>query len=84
MWIDEAADRVGLTKTTLYKCRQTGKGTMSFTVGRRATYRVADLDAYIEALYQAARSPEPNPEMRPPEPRRPPLPRGSARRPPSP
>ncbi|MFF4519442.1 helix-turn-helix transcriptional regulator [Streptomyces mirabilis] len=71
VWIREAADRVGVTRATLYKWRSLGKGPKSFTVGRRAVYRIADLDAYIEGLYQAAMNPEPIPEMRPPEPRLP-------------
>ncbi|MEV5472141.1 helix-turn-helix transcriptional regulator [Streptomyces sp. NPDC002387] len=69
VWIDEAADHVGVTVGTLYNWRHLGRGPRSFTIGRRAAYRIADLDAYLEELYQAAVNPKPIPEMRPPEPR---------------
>ncbi|WP_167450097.1 helix-turn-helix transcriptional regulator [Streptomyces hyaluromycini] len=73
MWIDEAANRMGVRKATLYKWRQAGKGPTSFQVARRIVSRIADLDAYIECQYQAAIKPDPQHEYdaRPPEPRHP-------------
>ncbi|MFI9174861.1 helix-turn-helix domain-containing protein [Streptomyces lincolnensis] len=69
LWIEEAADRVGVTVATLRNWRHLGKGPMSFMIARRIVYRITDLDAFVEGLYQAALNPPPNPDMRPPEPR---------------
>ncbi|MFD4563734.1 helix-turn-helix domain-containing protein [Streptomyces sp. NPDC058467] len=77
VWIEEAADRLGVTVATLRNWRCSEKGPVSFKVARRIVYRIADLDAYLEEAYQAAVNPPPIPEIRPPEPRLPRRPRRS-------
>lgn len=69
LWIDEAADYIGVAKTTLYKWRQLGTGPKGFPVARRIAYRIEGLDAYLAKCENADSDPEPNPETRPPEPR---------------
>lgn len=75
LWIEQAATHIGLTVGTLRKWRLIGKdvenGMHSFKVGGYVTYRIAELDAYLEAQYQAARVPDADRlhESRPPEPR---------------
>lgn len=69
LWIDEAADYIGLRKNTLYKWRQLGTGPKGFPVGRRIAYRIEGLDAYLAECESADSDPEPNPETRPAEPR---------------
>ena len=77
VWIEDAATHLGLTLATLRKWRLLGKDTAEgmhgFKVGRFVAYKVADLDAYLEAQYRAAAAPSPNAahNARPPEPRRP-------------
>lgn len=76
LWIEGAAEYLGKAPNTLKKWRLLGKdkeaGMPSFMVGGFITYKIADLDAYLEAQYQAAIAP-PTPEQehnsRPPEPR---------------
>lgn len=74
-WIEDAATHLGLELTTLRKWRLTGKdrgeGMYGFKVGRYVAYKIADLDAYLEAQYQAAVTPDPRRahDSRPPEPR---------------
>ncbi|WP_328746376.1 helix-turn-helix domain-containing protein [Streptomyces sp. NBC_00285] len=71
LWIEGAAEYLGKAPSTLKKWRLLGKdkeaGMPSFMVGGFITYKIADLDAYLEAQYQAARNPALIPEMRPPE-----------------
>ena len=77
LWIEDAAVHLGLELTTLRKWRLLGKdvarGMPGFKVGRYVTYRIADLDAYLEGQYRAALAPATDPareyENRPPEPR---------------
>ncbi|WP_405994060.1 helix-turn-helix domain-containing protein [Streptomyces sp. NBC_00986] len=73
LWIEQAAEYLGLELNTLRKWRLTGKdkadGMPSFKPSGYVAYKTADLDAYLEAQYQAARNPSPTPEMRPPGPR---------------
>jgi transposase-like protein len=75
LWIEGAAEHLGLAPNTLRKWRLVGKdrevGLISFKVGGYVAYRIADLDAYLEAQYQAAVTPEATRvhESRPPEPR---------------
>lgn len=45
----EAADYLGLSPRTLEKWRTQGRGPRYSRPGRRVVYRVADLDAYLEA-----------------------------------
>ncbi|MCZ4509920.1 helix-turn-helix domain-containing protein [Streptomyces sp. ActVer] len=73
LWIEEAAPYIGVTLATLRKWRveAKGPGRKGFPIGRYIAYRVEDLDAYLEAQYQAAVAPTPDAEhdSRPPEPR---------------
>ncbi len=69
MWIDEAADYIGVAKTTLYKWRQLGSGPRGFPGARRIAYRIAGLDAYLAECERRGNAP--NPELRPAESRRP-------------
>lgn len=75
LWIEQAATHLGLTLGTLRKWRLIGKdvdnGMHSFKVGGYIAYRIAELDAYLEGQYQAARMPDADRlhESRPPEPR---------------
>ena len=73
LWIEQAAEYLGLTLSTLRKWRLLGKDVEnsmhSFRVGGYIAYRIAELDAYLEGQYQAARTPAAARESRPPEPR---------------
>lgn len=75
LWIEDAAAHIGLELTTLRKWRLLGKdkakGMHGFTVGRFVTYRIADLDAYLDGQYRAAAEPDEarTHESRPAEPR---------------
>lgn len=68
VWLAEAACRLGITKSTLYKHRQLGVGPQGVPFGRKIAYRIADIERHIEALYAEATTP--NPEGRPAESRR--------------
>ena len=46
--VDQAADRTGLSISTLAKLRLSGKGPAYIKLGRRVGYRREDLDAWIE------------------------------------
>ena len=72
LWLEEAATHVGVEPNTLRKWRVLEKGPISFKVGRFVTYKIADLDAYLEGQYQAAIEPSPERahDSRPAEPRR--------------
>lgn len=75
LWIEGAAEHLGLTLHTLRKWRLHGKdadvGMRSFKVGGYIAYRIADLDAYLDNQYEAAVTPDPARahDSRPPEPR---------------
>lgn len=75
LWIEQAAEHIGLTVNTLRKWRLLGKdaeaGMRSFKVGGYIAYKIADLDAYIDGQYEAAIAPssERTRESRPAEPR---------------
>jgi hypothetical protein len=75
LWIEDAAAHLGLELTTLRKWRLLGKdasaGIPGFKVGRYVTYKIADLDAYLDGQYRAAITPdaERDHESRPAEPR---------------
>lgn len=71
LWIEDAAAYIGVAYHTLRKWRVRGKGPTGFPIGRYVAYRIADLDAYLEAQYRAATEPDPEreAESRPPEPR---------------
>lgn len=45
----QAAQHLGLSKSTLDKMRCEGRGPRYLRVGKRCFYRQADLDAYLEA-----------------------------------
>ncbi|MFJ5090019.1 helix-turn-helix transcriptional regulator [Streptomyces sp. NPDC088674] len=49
VWIDEAADRLGLSKLTLYKWKQEDYGPKPFKVGRKLTYVETDIDDFLQA-----------------------------------
>lgn len=61
LWIEDAAAHLGLELATLRKWRLLGKDTAlgmpGFKVGRYVAYKTADLDAYLDRQYQAARTP---------------------------
>ncbi|MBA2951649.1 helix-turn-helix transcriptional regulator [Streptomyces himalayensis] len=69
LWIEDAAPYIGQARTTLYKWRQLDKGPRGVPIGRYLAYRIADLDAHLDGLYEAATRAEPSHESRPPEPR---------------
>lgn len=75
LWIEGAAEYLGLEPNTLRKWRLLGKdkeaGIPSFKPSGYVAYRIDDLDAYLERQYQAAIAPDPAAEhdSRPPEPR---------------
>lgn len=55
MTLIEAAERTHLPAATLRYYRHRGDlGPKSFTIGRRVMYRESDVDAWIEAQYQAS------------------------------
>lgn len=68
VWTPEAARRLGVTISTLYKWRQTGHGPQAVPHGRKLMYRIADIDHHLDRIYRAATAP--NPESRAPELRR--------------
>jgi hypothetical protein len=72
LWIEQAAEYVGANIYSLRRWRLIEYGPISYKVGGYVAYRVADLDAYLEAQYQAAITPDPEREndSRPPEPAR--------------
>jgi hypothetical protein len=82
LWVEGAAAYLGLKLATLRKWRLVGKDTAagmhSFKVGGYVAYKIADLDAYLDAQYQAAIAPDPEREQesRPAEAR---IPRQQAR-----
>jgi hypothetical protein len=45
----EAADLLGLAPSTIAKLRLSGLGPAYLKLGRRVRYRVADLEAYMQA-----------------------------------
>ncbi len=47
------ADYIGIHEGTLRYWRHAGTGPASFKLGRRVMYRKADVDAWIEAQYEA-------------------------------
>lgn len=75
LWIEGAAEYLGLAPNTLRKWRLLGKdsavGLHSFKPSGYVAYKIADLDAYLDARYRAATEPNPDreAESRPPEPR---------------
>ena len=71
LWIEDAADYIGVAKATLYKYRQLKKEPHGFEVGRKIAYEIAKLDAYLDVRKSlgAEKSAEDEAEMRPPEPR---------------
>lgn len=71
LWMEDAATHIGVELTTLRKWRLLGKGPIGFKVGRFVTFKIADLDAYLDGQYQAAIAGDPDREhdARPPEPR---------------
>lgn len=71
VWAPEAARRLGITVSTLYKWRQLSNGPQAIPIGRKLAYRVADIDRHLDSLYRAATAP--NPESRAPELRRAPV-----------
>ena len=48
---NEAAQRVNVPAATLRWWRHQSRGPRSFRLGRRVMYKVADLDAWVDAAY---------------------------------
>ncbi|MCM8555678.1 helix-turn-helix domain-containing protein [Streptomyces sp. STCH 565 A] len=69
LWIEDAAAHLGMEPNTLRKWRVLGKGPIGFKVGRFVTYKVTDLDDYLDSQYRAATQPDRVHDARPPEPR---------------
>lgn len=71
LWIEDAADYIGVKLSTLRKWRLLGKrpGPQGYPIGRFIAFRIKDLDAYLEAQYQGALEPDPERQhdSRPPE-----------------
>ena len=71
LWIEDAADYIGVKLSTLRKWRLLDKrpGPQGYPIGRFIAFRIADLDAYLEAQYQGALTPDPERQhdSRPPE-----------------
>ena len=57
----DAADYIGLSKSTLEKMRVTGGGPVYSALGRIVVYDVGDLDAFVEVRKRRSTS-EPVPE----------------------
>ncbi|MGQ3551761.1 helix-turn-helix transcriptional regulator [Streptomyces rochei] len=57
LWIEGAAEYLGLTLPTLRKWRLLGKGPVGFKVGGYIAYKIADLDGYLDSQYRAATEP---------------------------
>ena len=72
----DAADLLGLAPSTLAKLRLSGNGPIYCKLGRRIVYRLADLEAWLEARVACntsdadARLPKSLTEQRPSLPRR--------------
>ncbi|MBB4922138.1 helix-turn-helix domain-containing protein [Kitasatospora kifunensis] len=70
LWIEQAAERLGIKPGTLHKWRQKRRGPASFKHAGRVTYREIALERYL-AECEAADShsnPALNPLLRAPEP----------------
>lgn len=76
VWADEASRLAGRAIETLYKDRQKQKrnapcdGPKSVSVGRKAAWRIADIEAWLERQASADADPEREYNSRPPEPAR--------------
>jgi predicted DNA-binding transcriptional regulator AlpA len=70
MWIDDAAEALGVEKSTLYTWRHKRRGPASFKHAGRVMYRKTAIDDYLNGCEAAdSRSnPELNPVLRAPRP----------------
>ncbi|MFF4644906.1 helix-turn-helix transcriptional regulator [Streptomyces sp. NPDC001389] len=48
LWLEQAAEYIGVAKTTLYKWRQTGYGPQGYPNPRRIAYEITVLDAWLD------------------------------------
>lgn len=83
VWADEASRLTGRAIETLYKDRQKGHensdGPKSVTIGRKAAWRVTDIEAWLDAQTNPEPAPKQQRDSRPPEPRRAPRKRPAAK-----
>ena len=56
--VDQAADLLGLSASTMAKMRLSGNGPVFCKLGRRVVYRREDIDAYLEAARRTSTSDE--------------------------
>ncbi|MDX6307448.1 MAG: hypothetical protein QOI06_494 [Nocardioidaceae bacterium] len=50
LWtLDDVAEYVGLSKAALYNLRHLGRGPVGYRVGRHLRFRLADVEAWLEA-----------------------------------
>jgi excisionase family DNA binding protein len=47
--LDDVAEYVGLSKAALYNLRHLGRGPVGYRVGRHLRFRLADVEAWLEA-----------------------------------
>lgn len=71
LWLEDAADRLGVKPSTLRKWRMKRTGPESFKFAGRVVYRETAIDAYIDGCEAAdsCSNPDLNPVLRKPEPR---------------
>jgi excisionase family DNA binding protein len=53
--IEQAAEILSVSKRSLYEWRMRGKGPQAVKIGRELRYRRTDVDAYLDALFEAAK-----------------------------
>lgn len=56
--IDQAAEMLNRPVATLYDWRYKGTGPRSAKIGGKVMYRLADLEAYVDAAFAAGRGDE--------------------------
>lgn len=54
VWIEEAAVRLGVAKSTLYKWRMKKIGPQGYAVARRIAYKISVLDEYLDECQAAS------------------------------
>lgn len=54
VWIEEAAARLGVAKSTLYKWRMRKFGPQGYAVARRIAYKISVLDEYLHDCQAAS------------------------------
>jgi predicted DNA-binding transcriptional regulator AlpA len=53
LWLEDAAEKLGVEKSTLYKWRQKRRGPASFKHAGRIVYRETAIDDYLDACEAA-------------------------------